>query len=168
MIDKAIAEEIWPKLASALRSKGCELRGDEALRAIDPDLAPASEEDFYTEYLAPILSVAHLAKSPHDFHVRGAVGLRGEARLERDANLPFDLAQRGLVLVQPELAHELEREARGGVPAEVGLEADELGLAVEEEPARDSLSGERAGECFIWERETSWSDSTALCVDAPR
>ncbi|MAW82557.1 MAG: glutamate-5-semialdehyde dehydrogenase [Parvularcula sp.] len=58
LIDKAIAEEIWPKLASALRSKGCELRGDEALRAIDPDLAPASEEDFYTEYLAPILSVA--------------------------------------------------------------------------------------------------------------
>lgn len=58
LIDKAIAEEIWPKLASALRSKGCELRGDEALRAIDPDFAPASEEDFYTEYLAPILSVA--------------------------------------------------------------------------------------------------------------
>ncbi|WP_375207957.1 glutamate-5-semialdehyde dehydrogenase [Hyphococcus sp.] len=58
LIDKSIAEEIWPKLASALRSKGCELRGDEALRAIDPDVTPASEEDFYTEYLAPILSVA--------------------------------------------------------------------------------------------------------------
>ncbi|WP_428409576.1 glutamate-5-semialdehyde dehydrogenase [Hyphococcus sp.] len=58
LIDKAVAENIWPKIASALRKKGCELRGDEALRKIDPDVAPASEEDFHTEYLAPILSVA--------------------------------------------------------------------------------------------------------------
>ncbi len=58
LIDEAIAGEAWPKLASALKAKGCELRGDEALRKIDPDLALASEEDFHTEYLAPVLSVA--------------------------------------------------------------------------------------------------------------
>ncbi|MFC2952898.1 glutamate-5-semialdehyde dehydrogenase [Marinicaulis aureus] len=58
LIDQAIAEAVWPKLASALRKKGCELRGDEALQAIDPEIASASEEDFHTEYLAPILSVA--------------------------------------------------------------------------------------------------------------
>ena len=58
LIDETIAETVWPKLASALRKKGCELRGDEALEAIDPEIASASEEDFLTEYLAPILSVA--------------------------------------------------------------------------------------------------------------
>ncbi len=58
LIDKAIAETVWPKIASALRAKGCELRGDEALRKIDSDLVSATEEDFHTEYLAPILSVA--------------------------------------------------------------------------------------------------------------
>jgi len=58
LIDQAIAEAVWPKLASALRNKGCELRGDEALREIDADIVLASEDDFHTEYLAPVLSVA--------------------------------------------------------------------------------------------------------------
>ncbi len=58
LIDREIAKDLWPKLSGALRAKGCELRGDEALRKIDPEVAPASEEDFHTEYLAPVLSVA--------------------------------------------------------------------------------------------------------------
>lgn len=58
LIDDAIAEKVWPKLAAALRNKGCELRGDDALQKLDPDVAPASEEDFHTEYLSAILSVA--------------------------------------------------------------------------------------------------------------
>ena len=40
-----------------LRDAGCELRGDEAARKILPDMVPATEEDWRTEYLAPILSV---------------------------------------------------------------------------------------------------------------
>jgi glutamate-5-semialdehyde dehydrogenase len=34
------------------------LRGDAALRALDPTLAAADEDDWRTEYLAPILSIA--------------------------------------------------------------------------------------------------------------
>ncbi|GJL93035.1 glutamate-5-semialdehyde dehydrogenase [Hyphococcus sp.] len=58
LIDRAIVELAWPPIEQALRKLNCELRGDEALRAIDPNVTPASEEDFQTEYLAPILSVA--------------------------------------------------------------------------------------------------------------
>ncbi len=58
LIDEAIAATAWPPIAKALREKGCELRGDEALRKIDPSAAAASEDDFFTEYLAPIISVA--------------------------------------------------------------------------------------------------------------
>ena len=58
LIDDAIVETIWPLIAAALREKKCELRGDAALRAIDGDVSPASDEDWDTEYLAPILSVA--------------------------------------------------------------------------------------------------------------
>lgn len=58
LIDRAVVEQIWPPIAVALRKLNCELRGDEVLRVLDPDVAPASEEDFQTEYLAPILSVA--------------------------------------------------------------------------------------------------------------
>ena len=58
LIDREKLEALWPPVASALREAGCELRGDAAVRAIDPGTALATEEDFHTEYLAPVLSVA--------------------------------------------------------------------------------------------------------------
>ena len=36
------------------RPAGCELRGDDAARALAPGMVPATEEDWITEYLAPI------------------------------------------------------------------------------------------------------------------
>ena len=57
LIDAAIAPALLPRLAKALEAKGCELRGDERARAIHP-MAAATEEDWTTEYLAPILSIA--------------------------------------------------------------------------------------------------------------
>jgi glutamate-5-semialdehyde dehydrogenase len=57
LIDQAIAHALLPKIATALMEKGCELRGDAAARAIVP-MAEATEEDWRTEYLAPILSIA--------------------------------------------------------------------------------------------------------------
>ena len=58
LIDKARLSDFLPPVAAALREKGCELRGDEAVRAVDASVTPASEEDWPTEYLAPILSIA--------------------------------------------------------------------------------------------------------------
>lgn len=58
LIDKACVENVWPAVASALKDQGCELRGDAAIQALDPTVALASEEDWRTEYLAPVLSVA--------------------------------------------------------------------------------------------------------------
>jgi len=57
LIDQAIAAALLPKIAAALMEKGCELRGDAAAQAIVP-MAEATEEDWHTEYLAPILSIA--------------------------------------------------------------------------------------------------------------
>lgn len=57
LIDEAIAAALLPKIAAALTDKGCELRGDVAAQAIVP-MAEATEEDWRTEYLAPVLSVA--------------------------------------------------------------------------------------------------------------
>lgn len=57
LIDRAAAEAFLPPLAKALTDLGCTLRGDDAARAIVP-MEVASREDYSTEYLAPILSVA--------------------------------------------------------------------------------------------------------------
>ena len=45
-------------LVSALIDKGCEVRGDTRIRALDPRVIPASANDWDTEYLDAILSVA--------------------------------------------------------------------------------------------------------------
>jgi glutamate-5-semialdehyde dehydrogenase len=58
LIDRAAAERLLPPVAADLVAAGCELRGDDAARALVPGMTPASEDDWTTEYLAPILSVA--------------------------------------------------------------------------------------------------------------
>jgi len=57
LVDKAIAPTLLPLIASDLIAAGCELRGDAAARAIVPTMTPATEIDWRTEYLEPILSV---------------------------------------------------------------------------------------------------------------
>ncbi len=57
LVARGIAREILPPLCKIYQEKGIELRGDEAARAIVPAMNPAKEEDWYTEYLAAILSV---------------------------------------------------------------------------------------------------------------
>ena len=51
------AERLLPPIAEALREQGVELRGCEETRKLLSDCLPATEEDWDTEYLAPILSV---------------------------------------------------------------------------------------------------------------
>jgi len=57
LIARGIADRVLPPLAKIYEQKGIELRGDEAARRIVPDMVLATEEDWYTEYLAAILSV---------------------------------------------------------------------------------------------------------------
>lgn len=58
LIHRDIAEQFLPPIAEALRRQGIELRVDDRAGRIVPDAVPATEEDFRTEYLGPILSVA--------------------------------------------------------------------------------------------------------------
>lgn len=60
LIDRAVAPGLLPPIADALRAGGCELRGDAAACAITP-MTEATEEDWRTEYLAPILAVRVVA-----------------------------------------------------------------------------------------------------------
>lgn len=57
LIARSRLEELLPPVAQGMRAKGVELRGCAACREVDAQMQPASEEDWATEYLAPILSV---------------------------------------------------------------------------------------------------------------
>ncbi|MFQ6333540.1 glutamate-5-semialdehyde dehydrogenase [Methylophilus sp. 3sh_L] len=56
LVARSIASTALPKLAEMLISKGIEIRGCEETRAIVPQAKAATEEDYYTEYLAAIIS----------------------------------------------------------------------------------------------------------------
>ena len=57
LIGSRIAERFLPKVAVSLVEKGVELRGCERSRSIFTQMTPASEDDWYEEYLAPVLAV---------------------------------------------------------------------------------------------------------------
>jgi len=57
LVAEGIAGKVLPPLCKLYIEKGIELRGDEAARRIVPEMKPATEEDWFTEYLGPILAV---------------------------------------------------------------------------------------------------------------
>ncbi len=81
-------------VVGALLDSGCELRGDARARALDPRILPASANDWDTEYLDAILSVAvvdgleaalaHIAR--HSSHHTDAIVTGDAAAAERFLN----------------------------------------------------------------------------------
>ncbi len=57
LVDAGDAARLLPPIARALMEGGCELRGDEAARALVPAIARADEDDFGREFLAKVMAV---------------------------------------------------------------------------------------------------------------
>lgn len=57
LVHAAISTRFLPSIATLMREKGVELRGCAESRRLVPDMSEASEEDWFAEYLAPILAV---------------------------------------------------------------------------------------------------------------
>lgn len=58
LVDTAIADRLLPEVAAALTAAGCTLKGDDRARAVLPGIEVATDDDWSTEYLAPVLSIA--------------------------------------------------------------------------------------------------------------
>ena len=57
LVARAVAKKVLPVLAKLYREKGVELRGCPGTQEILSGIKAATEEDWHTEYLAPILSI---------------------------------------------------------------------------------------------------------------
>ena len=57
LVDRTVAKKFLPSMIESLQKAGCEIRGDQATRAIAKGVKKATEEDWRTEYLDLILSV---------------------------------------------------------------------------------------------------------------
>jgi glutamate-5-semialdehyde dehydrogenase len=56
LVDRACAATHLAPLVEMVLVAGCEVRGDSAVQAVDPRVAPASEDDWSTEYLDAVIS----------------------------------------------------------------------------------------------------------------
>jgi len=61
LVHEKIAGKLLPRMAAALRREGVELRGCEKTRTLVSDCLPATEEDWYAEYLDLTLAIRVVA-----------------------------------------------------------------------------------------------------------
>ena len=57
LVARAVAADQLPAIAAMLTARGVEIRGCAETRALVKEAKEATEEDYYTEYLAPVISV---------------------------------------------------------------------------------------------------------------
>lgn len=61
LVDRSVLKSHGLPILEDLAKAGCEIRGDDAVRAVYPAAKPATEEDWKTEYLEPIIAVKTVA-----------------------------------------------------------------------------------------------------------
>ena len=61
LVDRSVAAALLPPIATMLTARGVEIRGCTETCAIVPNAVAATAEDYFTEYLAPIISVKVVA-----------------------------------------------------------------------------------------------------------
>jgi glutamate-5-semialdehyde dehydrogenase len=57
LVGEEIADKVLPAIGRIFKSKGVEMRGDPAARRIFSEMKAATDNDYYTEWLAPVVSI---------------------------------------------------------------------------------------------------------------
>ena len=85
LIHQDIAETFVPRIAAAMRAQGVELRGCETTREFAETIRPATEEDWYAEYLDLKLAVRVVGSIDEAIdHIREYGSLHTEVIVTRD------------------------------------------------------------------------------------
>ncbi len=127
LIDEAVAPTLLPAIAEALLATGCELRGDAAARAIVP-MNEATEDDWKTEYLLPILAVKVVADEAAAIdHIKTYGSGHTEAIITEDAEAAETfLNEVDSAIVIWNASTQYADGGEFGLGAEIGISTDRL------------------------------------------
>ena len=128
LVHEGIAARVLPPLCKIYYDKGVELRGDDAARGIVAQMTPATDEDWCTEYLAPILSIRVVRDLDQ---AMDHIALYGSAHTDAIITENFSRARRFLREVDSSsvIVNASTRFADGfeyGLGAEIGISTDKL------------------------------------------
>jgi len=128
LIDRAIADKALKPILADLIDAGCEVRGDAAVLAADARAVAATESDWTTEYLEPIISarvvdgvagaIAHI--NHHGSHHTDSILTENEATAERFLNE----IDSGIVLVNA--STQFADGGEFGMGAEIGISTGKM------------------------------------------
>lgn len=130
LIHKSVAAQLLPKLANEYQHRGVELRGCPEVRKIvsSESILPATEEDWHSEYLAPILSIRVVDDAVQAMeHIEKYSSAHTESIVTED----FSLARQFMAAVDSSsvMVNASTRFADGfeyGLGAEIGISTDKL------------------------------------------
>ncbi len=128
LVAQGVAAKILPKLCKIYFDKNVELRGDDAARALVKQMKIATEEDWFTEYLAPILAVRVVAGLDEAI---AHIGTYGSQHTDSIVTEDYTKAMRFLREVDSSsvMVNASTRFADGfeyGLGAEIGISTDKI------------------------------------------
>ncbi|OPX55834.1 glutamate-5-semialdehyde dehydrogenase [Oceanospirillum multiglobuliferum] len=128
LVAESVATQVLPRLAEAYAEKGVELRGCEKTCQILPQAIAATETDWSTEYLAPILSIKVVADIDEAIE---HINQYGSHHTDAIITESYALARRFLAEVDSSsvMVNASTRFADGfeyGLGAEIGISTDKI------------------------------------------
>ena len=128
LIDRAVLGTHLSPILDGLIEAGCEIRGDDAARAADSRVKPATEEDWATEYLDAILSVRVIDGVEDAIaHIHAYGSEHTEAIITRDAAAAETFLNRvGSAIVVHNASTQYADGGEFGMGAEIGISTGKL------------------------------------------
>ncbi len=128
LVHEAVAETFLPRIGTALQQQGIEVRGDERTCQLLPGAVAAGEDDYFTEFLGPIIAVRVVDSLDQAIvHINHYGSHHTDAIVTQD----YSLARRFMAAVDSSsgIVNASTRFADGfeyGLGAEIGISTDKL------------------------------------------
>ena len=128
LCDEAVSQTILTAVIDDLINAGCEVRGDEKTQALDARVVPAIDEDWDTEYLAPIVSVRIVSNIDEAInHIAAHTSYHTESVLTEDsAAAEKFLNEVGSAVVMHNASTQFCDGGEFGMGAEIGIATGRL------------------------------------------
>jgi glutamate-5-semialdehyde dehydrogenase len=128
LVHESVVDSHLPAIVDDLIAAGCEVRGDEAARAVDPRILSADEDDWHTEYLDAIISVKVVADIDAAIaHIAKYGSEHTESIITDDAAAAEDFLNRvGSAIVAHNASTQFADGGEFGMGAEIGISTGKL------------------------------------------